>query len=494
LVLPASAEVRVLLRIPEGMNGDSRGRIESSWPLVRSLLDGEARPFLSQDAQNRGIEMRYCAPGWSRMPDAERARVVGALKSKWGRNVRFQERSAGFALSSVAAPASIRLDLGAAKKAAGRAEARASLEGGSLFDGARARGAPGSAPGGVRKPWGCLSSPKNPLRRLAEAIRVPEPGPRGIEALVREEARAAGIDLEVLRALLAAKGGLSAGGGRVSGRARGLLLVTPAAAESVGMKGADLLDPRLNLRVAARLIARDLEFFEGDLHRALAAYEVGTGRVVASGGIPRGRRVRELLAAFDRAYGRSPRARSPSMPADALARLVQWARQMLSPLPPAGIPEDGPVSRYRKTVRHVASKRGVDPWLVESVMMAENPWGDPMRVSGEGAVGLMQLMPATARRFQVDPRVPEQNIDGGSRYLKELIDRFDGNRVLAVASYNGGPTRVARCGRIPDISETKNYVRKVFGFYAVLTGETVDYASLMPPPRERRHRRRARHG
>jgi soluble lytic murein transglycosylase-like protein len=109
----------------------------------------------------------------------------------------------------------------------------------------------------------------------------------------------------------------------------------------------------------------------------------------------------------------------------------------------------------------IARRHGVDATLVHAVITIESHY-DPFAVSPRGAMGLMQLMPKTAARFQVENAFdPEQNVDGGVRYLKELLERYSGQVRLALAAYNAGEEAVERHSGIPPYRETVNYVMKV---------------------------------
>jgi soluble lytic murein transglycosylase-like protein len=123
-------------------------------------------------------------------------------------------------------------------------------------------------------------------------------------------------------------------------------------------------------------------------------------------------------------------------------------------------------SRYSKMIDEIAHKSRLYPSLLHAVIKAESAY-DPNAVSHAGAVGLMQLMPQTAKRYGVkDRRDPRDNLQGGARYLRELLTMFNNNIKLALAAYNAGEKAVMKYGnKIPPYPETQNYVKKVLSFY-----------------------------
>ena len=132
-----------------------------------------------------------------------------------------------------------------------------------------------------------------------------------------------------------------------------------------------------------------------------------------------------------------------------------------------------PPSKFHETILQNSHRHRVSPALVHAVIRAESAY-DPNAVSLKGAMGLMQLMPGTASLLKVsNPYDPEENVSGGVRYLRYLLDRFGGNLELALAAYNAGESRVLRESRIPRISETQQYVRKVIRFYKDLSREGI---------------------
>lgn len=122
--------------------------------------------------------------------------------------------------------------------------------------------------------------------------------------------------------------------------------------------------------------------------------------------------------------------------------------------------------RFTSLIEEVARQTLLRPELLHAVIRAESAY-DPDAVSRKGAVGLMQLMPATAKRYGVsDRRNPRQNLLGGATYLRDLLIQFNFDLKLAVAAYNAGENAVIRSGhQIPNYSETRNYVAKVLRFY-----------------------------
>ena len=127
--------------------------------------------------------------------------------------------------------------------------------------------------------------------------------------------------------------------------------------------------------------------------------------------------------------------------------------------------------------QHANSSR-LDPKLVRAVIQTESGY-NASALSTVGAMGLMQLMPGTARELAVeDPYDPSQNIRGGTAYLRQMLDQFKGSLELAVAAYNAGPGAVQKYGGVPPYRETVSYVQRVLGLYR---GEAVTVAAATRP-------------
>lgn len=122
--------------------------------------------------------------------------------------------------------------------------------------------------------------------------------------------------------------------------------------------------------------------------------------------------------------------------------------------------------KYAPIIKVIAQKHNFDEHLIHAIIRAESAY-DPLALSSAGAVGMMQLMPATAKRYGViDRRDPTQNIDAGVRYMKDLLGMFNSDLKLAVAAYNAGENAVFKYKKtIPPYPETRKYVQRVLSFY-----------------------------
>ena len=134
------------------------------------------------------------------------------------------------------------------------------------------------------------------------------------------------------------------------------------------------------------------------------------------------------------------------------------------PPPPPTVEAPLPALDSRTLVHDAAVRTGLPPAFVESVARVESAMRS-QAVSPKGAVGVMQLMPSTARALSADPRDPAQNIDAGARLLRDLLIKYDGDVVKALSAYNAGAGAVDRYRGMPPYAETQNYVDKVIRTY-----------------------------
>lgn len=162
---------------------------------------------------------------------------------------------------------------------------------------------------------------------------------------------------------------------------------------------------------------------------------------------------------------------NPLKQTNRLATPPQWQKKPTSePAAPAKNPTSQTKSRQEidGLIQDAAQRHGLDPNLVRAVVTAESDF-DPTTVSHAGAMGLMQLMPETAKDMGVaDPFDPAQNIEGGTRYLAWMLERFGGDEDKALAAYNWGPSNVERGGKPPE--ETRTYLKRIARFKAMYAG------------------------
>ena len=135
--------------------------------------------------------------------------------------------------------------------------------------------------------------------------------------------------------------------------------------------------------------------------------------------------------------------------------------------PPMSL-NSGVTDRYDDLITEASKRHGVSFSLLKALIKIESDF-NPRAISSAGAKGLMQIMPENIRALNIkDPFDPLENIMGGTRYLKQLIGRFNGKLPMALAAYNAGPNIVDRYKRIPPFKETENYVEKVMEYYSIL--------------------------
>ncbi|MYL51292.1 transglycosylase SLT domain-containing protein [Halobacillus litoralis] len=173
-----------------------------------------------------------------------------------------------------------------------------------------------------------------------------------------------------------------------------------------------------------------------------------------------------LNAAMEQSF----RASGPSVPPPLSTQPVSSHMAQQVPVPVEKSQEGNNIANVTsgnadvdQLIKKASERYGVDEKLVRSVVKAESNF-DARVVSHAGAQGLMQLMPATAEGLGVtDPFDPEQNLMGGTKYLRQMLDRYDDNTELALAAYNAGPGNVDKYDGVPPFRETQNYITKILG-------------------------------
>ncbi len=180
----------------------------------------------------------------------------------------------------------------------------------------------------------------------------------------------------------------------------------------------------------------------------------------------------QIVAVVDE-HGHKVYVNVPEMTAATRASIVQSFRPIRTTL-------NLPPQEVARLVSEASKRQQVDAKLVHSIIQVESGY-DPNAVSRKGAMGLMQLIPDTAKRFGVaNPFDPKQNIDGGVSYLKYLLKLFVGDLRLSLAAYNAGENSVLRSGGVPAFQETVDYVRRVSNLYSAASPST----PVEPAPKE----------
>ena len=177
--------------------------------------------------------------------------------------------------------------------------------------------------------------------------------------------------------------------------------------------------------------------------------------VTRNGGIGLGRMLEDSLTG---GRARSPDSSPIGSPLPVSRRTVYRPAEEGGP---GGDAQTRSVRAYERIIDRAAKRYGLDPLLIESMISQESA-GRPDAVSSKGAKGLMQLMDETAEEMGVkNPFDPEENILGGARYLRRLVDRWDGDLTKALAAYNAGPSAVEKHGGVPPFAETQAYVQRI---------------------------------
>ena len=146
--------------------------------------------------------------------------------------------------------------------------------------------------------------------------------------------------------------------------------------------------------------------------------------------------------------------------------------------PTATAASTGGANPYEAEIQAAAQRNGVDPALLRNLVRAESNF-NPNATSGAGAQGLTQLMPATAAGLGVtNPYDPAQSLEGGAKFLRQMLDQFGGDPSKALAAYNAGPGAVQKYGGVPPYAETQAYVQKIMGWMAQDRATTTGVATI----------------
>lgn len=219
----------------------------------------------------------------------------------------------------------------------------------------------------------------------------------------------------------------------------------------------------ISLLIASAVCAADTVVLRSGYRLPVQGYEASDGKIRLL--MPNGGWIAVLEADVDRIEPDAPEPRA-------------------KPPVASGDPASDASNALESAIARFSAEAGLPPGLVRAVVWAESGFRQGA-VSPKGAIGLMQLMPETAAELGVNPRDSEQNLQGGTAYLRQMLDRFEGDPeqlLKALAAYNAGPGQVARHGGIPPFPETAAYVRRVVRRYLADGKNPADPTAEQAPP------------
>ncbi|MFI5349880.1 MAG: lytic transglycosylase domain-containing protein [Elusimicrobiota bacterium] len=478
----SSAGVSIWLQLPMSTKLAGPGRVQSGDERIFDLLSPDAASVTI--VAEKGPLVHYTADKWSDAVAPEKRReMLSTLSKVWGPALHVDEASASATPSIERLPAT----KGPTLDSALGLVPSSLLDGdhAGFYDGARSvPGHAGEVHAQSSAEFSRSLSARPPAPKNSAKPEAPSPSAEPYADLIQTAAHAAGLDPALLRAVVVAKSRYRSD--RASSGAYGLMGISARNAKAYGYTTQQILDPEINLKVGSEMLADLLRQFGGDVPRALAAYQAGPRKVLDSDGIPNDRDVKDFMGAVEVALG--PRSRAAQVPVKPIRSPIKYGAQkdMIELAEQAR--KGSEVSRYRPLIEKVADQFGVDPRLMEAMVMQEDPSGNPEAVSPKGAEGLAQFMPKTAVDMGVENTFdPAQSLRGMAKYIKTLSDRrgIHGDPVLIAAAYNSGMRTVERVGRVPRLPETMAYVRRVFNNYSLLTDKKIDVEPYMPPARSR---------
>lgn len=289
----------------------------------------------------------------------------------------------------------------------------------------------------------------------------------GVDKIIHKAAQAYDLDPNLIAAVINAQSNFNPQAVSPAG-AQGLMQLMPATAAELGIT--DAFDPEQNIMGASRYLRSLVDHYDGNLTLALKAYTWGMGNVDRNPDRPP-IEVERFVAKIAAASEDITTAQKPTATILTEMSLLNYPEGIQTfEFEHASIQLKSRQNGVDSIIHHAAQIYGLDPNLIAAVINAESNF-DKYAVSHAGAQGLMQLMPATAAELGVrDPFDPEQNIMGASRYLKSLVDRYDGDLTLALAAYNWGMGNLERHpDRLP--AETSNYIAKVLAMIPTQAGQ-----------------------